>query len=219
MQPLVVTAKLLSGFASKDKWSPALEGILGYVHMRRKLGDEEFAIRANRNDLHEDITDLPIGIDRLGDHWWYQCSSPVFVSQGEVLRHLHRRFDAYHAENHWDIGTKSGKVLVAAGPYKNARLSIMQHITGQVAWHVIGDKDKIEDLLSEVTHVGARVGVGFGKVRQWIVTDDGSENLARYGRPLPVDHPKAHDLTGPRMEWGIRPPGRNPRNKTLCAMP
>lgn len=221
MQPLIITAHLMTGFASSDPWSPAIDGILAYQFMREKLGAEEFALHAHRDDQQEPVEGLPLAVERWGDWWWYQCSTPIYRSHAEVTRHLHRRFDAGSAERYWNNQGKSGKVMTGAGPYKNARLSLLQHVTPAVRWAVVGDKPEIERLLALVTHIGARCGSGYGRVRNWEVEEAETlaEDLARQHRPLPETHPDALALEGPRMVWGLRPPGRHPLNITDCAMP
>lgn len=221
MQPLIVTAELRNGFVSSDPWSPALDGILAYQAMREKLGDEEFAIRNHRSDLQEPITGVPLAEESDGTLSWYQCSSPVYQVALEHKRFFHRRFDAKPAEKYWEPPGKSGKVLVAAGPYKNARLPATHHITPRVQWACIGDPAEIRRLLAKTTAIGGRLGAGMGRVREWHVEPAGeeAETLARTHRPLPVGHTAAESLTGPVMPWGIRPPGRNPANITECAMP
>lgn len=221
MQPLIVTAELMTGFASSDPWSPSIDGILAYRVMMERLGPEAFALGQHRSDRLEPVEGLPLALEHWEDWWWYQCSAPIYRAHAEVVRHLHRRFDAHQAERWWGNQGKSGKVLTAAGPYKNARLPLMQHVTPAVSWVVVGDQAEIERLLGHVTHIGARVGAGFGRVRRWRVEEGGilGEDLARGHRPLPENHPDAPALEGPRMMWGLRPPVRHQGNITQCAMP
>lgn len=218
MRPLKITARLSAGFISSDPWSPSIDGILAYQFMREKLGPEEFAISQHRSDMMQVVEGLPLAVERYGDWWWYQCSSPIYRSQLEMSRYLHRRFDAKQAERYWTDEGKSGKVLTAAGPYKNARLNYTQHITPKVEWHVVGDEAEIRRLLMRVTHIGGRVGSGFGKVRDWEI-GDGDESLARLRRPLPKSFAQEHGIVGQEMIWGLRPPGRHPDNRTECVMP
>lgn len=218
MQALKITAELMTGFASSDPWSPAIDGILAYQFMREKLGDEEFSVRSHRSDKQEVVEGLPLGVERHGDLWWYQCSFPEYTSVAEVTRHTHRRFDARQAEKYWGTPGKSGKVLVAAGPYKNARLKVRQHVTPRVSWHCIGDQAEIERLLARVTHIGARIGAGYGRVRRWVVEPSDCEHAARFRRGLPVAFASEHGLEGMQVIHGIRPPARHPDNKTLCVM-
>lgn len=221
MQPLIITAHLMTGFASSDPWSPAIDGILAYQFMREKLGAEEFALNQHRNDKLQPVDGLPLAVEQWQSWWWYQCSSPIYRAHADVTRYLHRRFDAGAAERYWGNQGKSGKVLVAGGPYKNVRMPIIQHVTPAVHWSAVGDKAEVERLLSKVTHIGGRCGAGYGRIREWSVTDGGEQVkvLACGHRPLPVDHEKASVLCGPIIPWGVRPPVRHDGNITLCAMP
>lgn len=213
MQALKVTAHLASGFIAADPWSPSLDGILAYWHMREQLGDE-FATTSAQPHVMEPVTGLPLRVESHGALWWYACSSPIYETAAKVRRYLHRRFDDAQ-ERYLDIQGKSGKVLVAAGPYKNARNAYMQTVTGRIEWHVIGERVEIERLLRRCWHIGARTGSGFGRVRRWEF-GEGDEHLALTHRPIPEEAAKS---VGPRMVWGIRPPGRLPINRTMCVMP
>lgn len=213
MDALKITAHLMSGFASNDRWSPAIDGIIAYAYMREVLGDE-FAISQHRNDLQAPCDALPLEKVHWQAHWWYAASSPIYDEAEQHTRYLHRRFDAYTAEMYTK---KKGKVQVQAGPYKNTRLPLAQHITGKIDWHVVGDRAKIERLLATVTHVGARCGAGFGRIRCWVITE-GDAELARQYRPLPVGFP-GHNPDAIIMQRGLVPPFRHPATQTVCVMP
>lgn len=219
METLTVTAELHNGFVSADPWSPALDGILAYQVMRSRLGDELFALSSHRVDLQQPVEGLPLTEESFGDFSWYQCSFPEYDSITEVTRHTHRRFDSRQAERFWNSGKKSGKVLVAAGPYKNSRLKLRHHITAQVCWFCVGNADEIERLLSGVTHIGSRRGAGFGRVRSWRVESSDCMNKARFNRALPVGYAERYEVRGAQMHYGLKPPVRHPDNKTLCVMP
>lgn len=221
MMPLRITAHLHSGFAAADRWSPALDGILAYWHLREVLGPEEFAITSADNAAMRPVEGLPLEVVHHGQWWWYACSSPMYSAAATVIRHIHRRFDARQAERHCDFQCRSEKVQVNAGPYKNRRLLLQQHITGQVQWHAVGDAAEVYRLLAQCPNIGAKFGAGFGRVRRWEVVegDDTDATLARRHRPLPLEYADAQGVTGPLMEWGIRPPGRCKENRALCVMP
>ena len=211
MQPLKITAILQNGFASSDPWSPSIDGILAYWHQREKLGEEEFAIGMVSNDTLSPVDDLPL--KKIGDPWYYACSSPIYDAQATFLRYFHRRFDTQKAEKYME--KKRGRVSVKAGPYKNFRLTSQVHVCRNVTWHVIGDKKKIDVLLSKCHFIGSKVGVGNGKVLKWIVTEGGDPNIAVNYRPVPANE----NQSGTIMDWGLRPPARINENQFLCVMP
>lgn len=218
MIPLKITALLFSGFASSDRWSPTIDGILGYWQMRRLLGDEEFALYCSHDKMMKPVEDLPLEKIIDGDLWWFACSSPIYHARVQMKHYLHRRFNTQTAET-WLDTPKSGKIMTAAGPYKEYRRAIMQHVCSLVEWHVIGDEAGIRDLLRHCTHIGQKVGAGFGRVREWQYSS-GDEETALFHRPLPMQYARRYDIHGPEiMQWGIRPPGRLPSNQALCVMP
>lgn len=213
---LKITAYLHSGFASKFPWSPSLDGILAYVERMRALGPDEFALTQLDLALQTPNTALPLEMERHGDDWWYLCSSPIYREFSTQTKHLHRRFNAAEAEEYWD---RPRKIETTKGPYKNARFQVRHHITGLVCWHADGDRVALADMLRDVTHIGAKMGAGFGRVRRWDITDDGDPQLARLHRPLPRAYADAHGVTGVVMRWGYRPPIRHPENLTDCVIP
>lgn len=216
MQPIRITAHLLNGFTSSDPWSPSIDGILGYWMMYEAKGDD-FALSASNTAAMRPVEGLPLQRIEHGGLWWYACSSPIYSIASSARRYMHRRFDDAH-ERQLDLQGKSGKVLVAAGPYKNARIPFLLRITRQVEWHVIGDLGEIKRLLSRCPHIGGRYGSGFGRVSGWSFSDGDSEK-AMHHRPLPVAYAEAHDIIGDEMYWGIRPPARLRENSALCIMP
>ena len=215
MTPIAITAELYNGFVSADPWSPAIDGILAYWLMRERLGAEEFSISQGHSHRMTPVEGLPLEVMRHGDLWWYAASSPRYGSAATVRKHIHRRFDQSAAEKYLPA---IRKVQTSAGAYKNARISLMHRITNQVTWHVIGDGPEIERLLRTCAHIGGKVSAGFGRVRRWSYAE-GDADLARFSRPLPADYASKHDIHGPVMEWGLRPPVRLAANIAACVMP
>ena len=211
MEAIRITAYLYSGFVSSDPWSPSIDGILAYWAMRERLGPEDFALRSSQPHLMQPVEGLPMEVRRHGDAWWYVCSSPIVTACARARRYAHRRFDDAH-ERHLELGAKSGKVLTAAGPFKNVRNSFLITVADRIEWHVVGDRLEIERLLHRCGHVGAKVGSGFGRVRQWAF-DAGEEQVAHTRRPLPINLAP----TRPAMTWGLVPPVR--LTKIMCGMP
>lgn len=217
MQPLKISAHLVDGFVSKDKWSPSIDGIIAYQHMLKKLGPDEFAATQGVTHDMQPVTGLPMEVVEHENVWWYACSSPIFDSAARTQKHFHRRFDQQHSER-IDFGKKSGKVLVQAGPYKNYRRAIYKTLCASLSWHVIGDESRIRELLDRVTHVGAKSSQGYGEVRKWEITE-GDAKSAMHCRAVPVDYAKLNGIEGVEMIWGIRPPARLPENKFTCVVP
>jgi CRISPR type IV-associated protein Csf3 len=219
MQSLKITAELFNGFASSDPWSPSIDGILAWAHLRQKFGDVEFAAQSVDSSQMQPVDELPLAKTEWNGLWWYQCSSPIYETQAEFFKYFHRRFDAFNAERY--MGPKKGCTDVSAGPYKNARLTTRQIVTREVAWHAIGDRERIEALLAGVPSIGHKTGSGSGRVRRWRVElgDLAGGTRALLCRPLPVEYAREISIEGMIMDWGIRPPGRIRINQQLCIMP
>lgn len=214
MEPIKITAHLRNGFAAADEWSPSLDGILAYWKLY--LADpEQFNITQGRSDLMEPVDGLPLEKITDGELWWWACSFPMYEVHHVQRNYFHRRFDDQH-ERFMPEGTR--KVMTAAGPLKNYRKTVVFRLAPKIEWHCVGDGDAIMSLLSHCHHVGAKPSQGYGAVIQWEMSE-GDERIALFHRPLPVEYAKRCGISGPVMEWGIRPPARIPANIALCVMP
>lgn len=203
MKPLKITAHLVAGFVSSDRWSPAVDGLMAWRHYKDRSGSDFGCLP--ESDLSDDPI-LPLEIVRGSGEWWYAASRPYVTDARRQVRHFHRRFDDQH-ERHLDLSGKSGKILTAAGPYKNWRRQITVTMTPCISWHVVGDEGAIKDLVDRVTHVGALSAQGHGEIKEWSITD-GEDDLARLDRALPVNYAQERGITGIQMPHGLRPPKR-----------
>lgn len=216
MQPIIIKARLLNGFVASDPWSPAIDGILAYEHVRLTLGPDALVEQANRRADIALVTGLPFQVVTHGKTWWYACSSPQYKAIAKQRLAVHRRFDDHEADR-LDPAVKS--VKTDAGPYKAARFFDTRILTRHVIWHAIGDIDGVMRLLSNVTAIGKARQRGNGNVVDWEVTEGaaGTENTALYDRPLPVGYAETLGLVGETMPWGVTPPAR--ASVTECVMP
>lgn len=212
MKPLIVTAHLAQGYVASDRWSPSLDGILGWAMMRERHG----CVAAS--EPVEPVEGLPLERIEHGGWWWYAASMPAAEVRERVRRYYHRRFDDHHALAFTD---SSAKVLTTAGPYKSMRHNEMLALAPSVTWRCIGDLAEVERLLGLMRQIGRGVGRGYGQVTRWQIEEGGEAEAqaARFRRPLPVAYAEAHGLDGPRLTWGVRPPAWLPSNSALCVMP
>lgn len=218
MEPLLVTARLAQGYSAADPWSPSLDGILTYWRLRELMGEEELALgMSGQRDLRV-IDDLPLGREQWGEYWWWQVSSPIpFGGDGGTFeRYYHRRFDDAQAYRWAPPDTR--RVETAAGPFKAYRHRRQVRVCEAVSWHCIGDGDEILRLLRRCDYIGHGIGRGWGEVLGWEI-GPGDADIARFRRPVPYGFAVDHGLRGAPLEWGLVPPGRDPRHRTLCVMP
>jgi CRISPR type IV-associated protein Csf3 len=218
MEAMVVIARLAQGYSAADPWSPSLDGILAYWRLREELGEEELTLGMTGHRPLV-VADLPLQRESWGDMWWWQCSSPMPAGGDEERfeRHYHRRFDEGQAYRYAPKGTRA--VLTSAGPYKAYRHRRQIVVCEELRWHAIGDAAEVRRLLRRCDFIGHGIGRGWGEVIEWTIEPGGDEWLARYHRPLPYEFAEAHGLRGAPLEWGLVPPGRDPRNRALCVMP
>lgn len=216
MEPLIVTAHLRSAYAAADPWSPSLEGILAYWALREQLGEEAFSLgMTGHRPLIEPI--LPLGREEREGDWWWQCSMPLVASAARFHRYTHRRLDLGHAVDR--VSERVNAVETKGGPYKAYRNRETVTVARRIAWHCIGERGGVERLLQRCRNVGRGITHGGGEVLRWSVERGGDPAVARFRRPLPVDFALAHGITGPVLDWGIRPPGRAPEHRRRCVMP
>ena len=218
MKPIKVTAHLSNGYASTDPWSPSLENILAYWHLRNTLTDAEFAAGCGGVGELVIVDDLPIGIEKHREHWWYQCSSPLPEKVGEHITHFNRRFDQRQAEDFLWQKKQNRNLPLSSGALKNKRTKVAKLLAKRVSWHCMGDESQIMALLENCTHIGAQISRGYGEVLEWSV-EPGNEKLARLYRPISVSFAEKHQVDGAKLEWGIRPNIRDPRNTIECILP
>ena len=216
MNLLKITANLRTGFHSAFDWSVSIDGILAYQSQLKKLGIEQFTITAADQQSLVAVDDLPIEKEFYNNLWWYQCSRPFFTAVETHTKNVHRRFNAQEAERYV---TKIGKIETAKGAYKNARISKNIYITNSVYWYVNGDKGAINELLSNVTHIGGFRSGGMGAVRSWDIIEHDSLDDCRFKRAVPVDFAVENNIQGVELSWAIRPPAQLITNQFNCVIP
>lgn len=215
MKPLLVTAHLDRGFSSSDKWSPALDGILAYHHLKNKMGDEAFNLSLSMME-QTTVEDLPVQKEIFGDDWWYQCSCPIFDSSHNITREFYKKFNI---DASMLIKQKAKSIELTKGQFKNYSLSFKEIITDKVQWHVVGDEEKIRKLLGKCTQIGANRGKGMGVVTRWDIECDGDKAQARFNRALPVGFAENNKKVGIKIWRGYRPSVRIDENQGICILP
>ena len=175
----------------------------------------DFAINSNHDT--PPVEGLPLQVIEHGDKWWYACSVPIYSERLKYLKFWHRRFDVQHAPKY--MVEKKGAVDVKTAPFRNVRSATNNHLCDKIQWHVIGDRDEVERLVSKCRYVGGKRSMGFGRVRKWIVTESGHQDKALFLRPLPIEYAEQHGIEGMVSNHGYRPAARSKQNQTLCVLP
>lgn len=195
MIPLRVTAELSGPICLPDGLI-ALDSLLAsQVALRQGL----MALDA------QSCVEIEIPVQRSECGRFHLCSHSVCEAEAHEKQFTNKRpaieqFQAFGNE-------KLRRVDIATGPNKGYRIPrVATHLRGdRIDWWCVGDREQIKQLLSTVTHLGKKRGVGLGRVARWIVDPcepwyDGFP-VVLHGkpmRPLPANYP---GLENPRLEY------------------
>lgn len=204
MAPLRVTARLAREIANPAR-PPALDGLLAYAQAVYVEGREppDPAREMPPVDITRAVAPSPCRRYHLASF------AVAEVERMERGRFVNRRFPVGEAQY---LCPRIGSINLSGGPTKSFRIPLE---TGwlrrdRIDWFVVGDRDEILRLLSWISHLGKRRGVGLGALAKgpdmrplWEVEavepwGDGFP-VIQDGRPLrnlPFDamHPEAAEL-------------------------
>jgi CRISPR type IV-associated protein Csf3 len=219
MESLLITAKLERGFSANDPWSPAIDGILAYYHLRETMGVEAFNLSLSLNEQTV-VNDLPLEKVTYDDKWWWACSSPDYDLKQEIIRTFYKKFNI---DTSLLIKDRVKNIELTKNKFKNYSLSFKEIITKEIHWQVVGDKEEIIRLLSMCYQVGAQRGKGMGVIESWSVTEseDAKEDAkkAMFNRPIPLEAAEHHNISGLKAWRGYKPSVRVAENQGLCICP
>ena len=210
MKALKVTAHLHHSFHTNNEWTPALDGILAYQHLLKKLGSQQFN-NDIANNKQTTVDDMPISKNDAGE-WFYHCSFPIFSQRKSVKKQHYKRFNVDESQY---LQCKTKALQTTKGIHKNWTYSRNLIVTDKIEWHIIADKEWLQETLINVSHIGGNRKTGNGRVVKWDITS-GDSKIAKKFRAIPVDL-----LVQPNTvttEWGIRPSVRLPENRFICSM-
>lgn len=187
-QPLVVRCALASPLVSPDR-TIAIDGLLAFAAVRRT--GQPLASSANECAPVE----IPIERSRCGR--FHLASFAQFDIAKRSASFTNKRFPIREAQS-MSIMTR---VQESTGACKGFRIPREHLHVDRLEWYCIGDRERVADLLCDVTSIGKKRGVGMGEIviGSWrielIEPWDGFPVL-RDGaplRPLPLDWPGLRD--------------------------
>lgn len=194
MQELKVTFDLVTPMRAPSR-PIHLDALLAWAAVTRAGGD----ISAQE--------DLPLEkhVAQSGD-WCWKASQLQFAKPDlrEVIYSC-RSFDPWHWGQSWGVtfhkGRGKGALAQGTGPYKGYQFTTPAITVPQVWAFCVGEQDKIEDLLTEVTHVGKLSRLDMGRIKKTTVFPIDGQQDFWMTRTMPDEH------KGYRKTWGnIRPP-------------
>lgn len=137
---------------------------------------------ATREDELVDV-EIPVSKDPLG---FYHASVGIFDWEFRERAYLNRRFPLEEAVRR----TKMKRVNLSAGAQKHFRIPYERGalIGDEMRFYAIGEREKVTELISFITHIGARRATGNGEVKEWEISEaegwEGFPVLSPEGEPL-----------------------------------
>lgn len=163
---------------------------------------------------------------QLPDNRW-AASRGIFKTEGKNIEYINRRPNFFDADKIGHLDMETGIISDSVGVYRAYRIPRVVSTVSDIEFYAMGDKAKVQDLLTEIPAVGKKPAVGYGFIAEWSVEncdEDYSLWHPEYGLMRPVvvgsDEAKGLDLsTYPVMQYGIKPPYWKPCNMRLCHVP
>jgi CRISPR type IV-associated protein Csf3 len=219
-EPLRIMAHLRTGVVT-DRWLP-LDTILLYQASRDAYGAQVATLPGGETEKQD--VGMPLAIIHPDTpYWYYACSwaqpQPWWVAEGRD--HWNKRFDQGFAHL-VDFGSRRGKVIIEQGQYKAYHMPVFYRVADRVEWYCIGDRERIEALLSTVTHIGKKRSQGWGRVIQWEIEPWPEDWSVWHNGQLTRGVP-AGDVAGKGtfdfVHYGLRPSYYRQENQMMVAMP
>jgi hypothetical protein len=174
---LVITADLVTPVLHAERQITHLDSILSYAAMTDHPVASDYDQAA--------VIPLPLQlawVSPQGLPLW-ACTPLMPIIEGLLTReYWHKRYPSHRA----DFGDRLNAVT-SAGRWKEYRVPVHAQQIDRLHALAIGNAPEVERLLSIVTHIGKKGGMGYGRVARWSVTPVGvtlADVLA--SRPVPV---------------------------------
>lgn len=102
-----------------------------------------------------------------GDLWGWCASAAIadWVAHGKM--EFRKRPDIARMARY----TAHPSHHLGAGPFKAFDVAYPTELAFKIEWYALGDRERVEALLQDVTHIGKKHNVGMGKVLEWTVDD------------------------------------------------
>lgn len=138
---------------------------------------------------------------------WGWCASAGFaewVAHGKM--EFRKRPDLMRMARY----TKNPSHHLGAGPFKAFDLAYPTELAFEIEWYALGDRERCEALLCDVTHIGKKSKLGMGKVLRWEVEDIGHDwSIEKEGvlmRRMPRDGGRPGTIRAPYHHQSRRAP-------------
>lgn len=227
MQPLKITAEMLTPLAVSDDWSPNLESVLEWLILQ----DQQMIVA---NPTEQDVINsratvdksMPISKGYLGGDWYWQMSSPCYYYCSETTDRIRKKWNPGVDSPSPDWGKRKARWQTSEGPEKSCDLPVYLRDPKTITWYCVGEPDELHKYLLQCSHVGKKRSIGHGAVSQWSIEPIAEDKHLTYCdhlmRPIPTEYAESLNIKQWQYNvrnWGWRPPAWLPSNKRRCAMP
>lgn len=159
---------------------------------------------------------IPIAHVECGDVTISRASAGV-ASPG--IDHARRRRSRVRAD-----AMGAGQIVVGHGWAKSTDIPIPTRVMPWLDFFVVGDAERIDDLLRDVSGLGRASGRGYGAVARWELSEMREDRSLTYNarpmRPIPIDAASDFDASTYEMrEHGTIAPFWHRASRRHCAVP
>ncbi len=219
LEPLRVRAWLRAPVVS-DRWLP-LDGMLLYQEHRDRCGQQNYTLPGEYSAKSVGMLSCLGMAGPGGREWFYRCSWAQWSAYAEGQDHWNKRFDASLASL-IDFDGRRGRVDTKAGTYKAYHMPVFYRAALWVEWYCMGNRRRIAELLSTLTHIGKKREMGWGCVARWEIEPAARDySVVKDGvlmRGVPaVCAPEGIPYT--RGRYAVRPSYWNPSNQMDLNLP
>lgn len=162
MKPMKITAYMVSGVVTYDRWLP-LDGLLHHVAWER-------AGRPKYWETQPDAQyDLPLArVDLSGGRWCWHATWAMADWQKSDAVYVNRRFPVQRREL---LQNGVRRISMSSGRFKGYRMPLPREWSSHLMWYALGDAECAREMLEELPNIGKKAARGHGKVRRWEVKD------------------------------------------------
>jgi len=177
--PLIITAELVTPVIHAERDRTHLDSIVGFAALTDHPVESHYDRAA--------VVPLPIELAWVspGGRPLWACTPLMAVAEGIASReYWHKRYPSQRA----DFGDKLNAVTTA-GRWKEYRVPVHALSVDRLHALAIGCAGELERLLANVTHIGKKGSMGYGRVARWSITP-ATHTLAEVLalRPVPLSY-------------------------------
>lgn len=233
MEPLKITAHMMSGVAMNLAEGLSLDGPLLWAVVLDRHGDDALRASPSAAEIEEETAtpdpNMPLAVhgDPAGT-WCYAVSHADLVGHvGSDVVYWHKRFDDAMAavaleRGALDMGRRR-TIQTGSGEFRAYRMPLYLEVVERLEWYAIGDAAGIHDLLERhIRHLGKKHARGHGAVIAWDVEPwSGPRDRWLWSEPgvpaRPTPLALINDWPGETVYAAFRPPAWVPNNQAVCA--